>query len=138
MLNLKLCSDKMSSRLIGCDSNSVISMNELSNQDEIEFCLHDCDDSPGILLKKNGHVVWTLIAARTRSRLRVYLKDNYINSFYYLTSYVLAAVPIMVCSPIIIIVLAMRIIVVKLRILSERAKHFPAKLANEVICSYVQ
>lgn len=37
------------------------------------------DDSPGALLKKDGHVVWTPIAARTRSRSRVYFKDNYTN-----------------------------------------------------------
>ena len=58
-------------------SNSAMSMNELSNLDEIEFQLHDCDDSPGVLLKKDGNVVWTPIAARTRSR--VHFKDNYTN-----------------------------------------------------------
>ena len=54
-----------------------MSMNELSTLDEIEFQLHDCDDSPGVLLKKDGNVVWTRIAARTRSR--VHFKDNYTN-----------------------------------------------------------
>ena len=54
-LDLELCSGQVISRLVDIKrsgSNSVMSINELSNQDEIEFQLHDCDDSPGVLLKK--------------------------------------------------------------------------------------
>ena len=39
------------------------------NLDEIEFLLCNDHDSPGLLLKKGGHVVWTPIAARTKSRI---------------------------------------------------------------------
>ena len=76
-LDLELRSGQVISRLVDIKrsgSNSVMSINELSNQDEIEFQLHDCDDSPGVLLKKDGNVIWTPIAARTRSR--VHFKDN--------------------------------------------------------------
>ena len=55
--------------------NLVMSVDELSNLDDVEFLLCDCHDSPGALLKKDGHVVWTPIAARTRSR--VSRKDSY-------------------------------------------------------------
>ena len=58
-LDLELCSGQAISRLVDVkrpDSNSAMSMNELSNNDEIEFQLHDCDDSPGVLLKKDGNV----------------------------------------------------------------------------------
>ena len=37
--------------------------------DDIEFQLHDYDNSPGVLLKKSGSVTRTPIATRTRSRL---------------------------------------------------------------------
>ena len=57
----------------------MMSMDELSNLDDVDSFLLICDrhDSPGALLTKDGHVVWTPIAARTRSR--VSHKDSYTN-----------------------------------------------------------
>ena len=49
--------------------NEVMSINELSSMDEVEFQLHEHDHSPGVLLKQSGTVSWTPIATRTRSRL---------------------------------------------------------------------
>ena len=46
-----------------------MSTDELLDMDDIEFQLHDYDNSPGVLLKKSGSVTWTPIATRTRSRL---------------------------------------------------------------------
>ena len=43
--------------------------------DDIEFEVHGGDGSPGLLLKKDGHVTWTPVASRTRSRSRVSFKD---------------------------------------------------------------
>ena len=74
-LDLELCSGQAISRLVDIKrpvNNSVMSKNELSSHDEIEFQLHDCDDSPGVLLKKDGNVIWTPIAARIRSRVYNY------------------------------------------------------------------
>ena len=57
-------------------------MDELSNLDDVEFLL--CDRlSPGAFLKKDGHVVWAPIAARTRSR--VSRKDSYTITSFKLT-----------------------------------------------------
>ena len=41
-----------------------MSVDELSDVDDIEFQLHvhECDNSPGVLLKKSGSVTWTPIA----------------------------------------------------------------------------
>ena len=51
-----------------------MSIHELSMLDDVEFQLHESDDSPGVFLKKDGIVTWTPIATRTRSR--VCCKDN--------------------------------------------------------------
>ena len=40
--------------------NEVMSINELSGMDEVEFQLHEHDHSPGVLLKQSGTVSWTL------------------------------------------------------------------------------
>ena len=37
-------------------SNLVMTVDELSNLDDVEFLLCDRHDSPGALLKKDGHV----------------------------------------------------------------------------------
>ena len=50
-------------------ASKVMSTDELLDMDDIEFQLHDYDNSPGVLLKKSGSVTWTPIATRTRSRL---------------------------------------------------------------------
>ena len=50
-------------------ASKVMSADELLDMDDIEFQLHDYDNSPGFLLKKSGSVTWTPIATRTRSRL---------------------------------------------------------------------
>ena len=50
-------------------ASKVMSADELLDMDDIEFQLHDYDNSPGVLLKKSGSVTWTPIATRTRSRL---------------------------------------------------------------------
>ena len=51
-----------------CASKGM-SADQLLDMDDIEFQLHDCDNSPGVLLKESGSVTWTPIATRTRSRL---------------------------------------------------------------------
>ena len=61
-----------------------LSLEELMKFDDIEFEVHDGDGSPGLLLKKDGHVTWTPVASRTRSR--VSFKDYY------------TATPVVVCS----------------------------------------
>ena len=45
--------------------------------DDIGFEMRDGDGdgSPGLLLKKDGLITWTLVASRTRSRSRVSSKD---------------------------------------------------------------
>ena len=50
-----------------CDSG-VMSMDELSCMDDIEFLLNKFD-LPGVLLKKGDQVTWSPIASRTRSKL---------------------------------------------------------------------
>ena len=50
-------------------ASKVMPADELLDMDDIEFQLHDYDNSPGVLLKNSGSVTWTPIATRTRSRL---------------------------------------------------------------------
>ena len=47
-----------------------LSVEELMKFDDIEFEVRDGDGSPRLLLKKDGHVIWTPVASRTRSRSR--------------------------------------------------------------------
>ena len=68
-LKLELCSGEVVRRLVD------VKRSELSNLNDIEFLLCDRHNLPGALLKKNGQVIWTTIAARTRSS--VSCKDNY-------------------------------------------------------------
>ena len=48
----------------------VLSVEELTDQDELEFKSHAVTDAPGLVLHKENSRVWTPIAARTRSRLK--------------------------------------------------------------------
>ena len=47
----------------------ILSVDELTNFDDIVFELRDADGSPRLLLKKGECVTWTPIASRTRSRM---------------------------------------------------------------------
>ena len=69
---MKLCSGESITRVqkaTNPPSGSVMSIHELSMLDDVEFQLHESDDSPGVFLKKDGIVTWTPIATRTRSRV---------------------------------------------------------------------
>ena len=48
--------------------NPVLMNAELSSLNNIMFQLSELDDSPGVLLKKNGNCTWTPISSRTRSQ----------------------------------------------------------------------
>ena len=48
----------------------VLSVEELTDLDELEFESHAVTDAPGLVLHKGNSRVWTPIAARTRSRLK--------------------------------------------------------------------
>ena len=50
--------------------DSVLSVKELVNMDEIEFQGHAVSDAPGVILSKGNSSVWTPIATRTRSRVK--------------------------------------------------------------------
>ena len=50
--------------------NPILTNAELSSMDDIMFQLGELDDSPGVLLKKNGNCTWTPITSRTTSRLK--------------------------------------------------------------------
>ena len=50
-------------------TDSVLSVEELSDLDGIEFLSHASNDAPGVVLMKDSLRVWTPVAARTRSRL---------------------------------------------------------------------
>ena len=47
-----------------------MTVEELSHFDDVEFQLNADDDSPGVLLRKDGVVKWTPVANRTRSRVK--------------------------------------------------------------------
>ena len=51
-------------------TDSVLSVKEIVNMDEIEFQGHAVSDTPGVLMRKGNSCVWTPIATRTRSRLK--------------------------------------------------------------------
>ena len=51
-------------------TDSVLSAEELSDLDGIEFLSHASNDAPGVVLMKGSLRVWTPVAARTRSRLK--------------------------------------------------------------------
>ena len=48
----------------------AMTVEELSHFDDVEFQLNADDDSPGVLLRKDGVVKWTPVANRTRSRVK--------------------------------------------------------------------
>ena len=50
--------------------SSAMTVEELSHFDDVEFQLNADDDSPGVLLRKDGVVKWTPVANRTRSRVK--------------------------------------------------------------------
>ena len=48
--------------------DSLLTVKELLDMDEIEFQSHKIDDTPGVNLRKGSLTVWTPIASRTRSK----------------------------------------------------------------------
>ena len=52
------------------NDNPVLTVEELSGMDDIEFQLNELDDSPGVFLQKEGYCTWTPISSWTRSRIR--------------------------------------------------------------------
>ena len=79
-----------------------MSADELLDMDDIEFQLHDYDNSPGVLLKKSGSVTWTPIATRTRSRLSLVM----LIMLTLIYRIIISCTPFLVClSKIIIIII---------------------------------
>ena len=68
-LSMELCSGESITRVqkaTNPPSGSVMSIHELTMLDDVEFQLHESDDSPGVFLKKDTR---TTIATRRRSRV---------------------------------------------------------------------